>query len=310
MRRLIHIKHVLIAPPLIFFLALSLIPLILSVYFSLTNTDISGSGHWIGIDNYRRLFSDQIFLDGYKNTLIYVVSGVAIQYLLGLGLALLVHSAPRGQRLVRFLVLLPLMVAPLIVGFLWTTMLDSRQGPVDDLLRAVGLGTVPWLTQPTLAFISVLLVDTWQWTPFMFLILYAGLRTLPVEPFEAARVDGASPWRIFRDLTFPMLLPASIVAILLRGIEAFKLFDIVYFLTGGGPGSSTSTTTLTAYFTGLRSGNLGYGAAMTVILLLTVIVVATAIPLIIYRLMNRPDRAAVEATRLVERERALAETSV
>lgn len=307
MRRLIHIKYVLIAPPLIFFLALSLIPLILSVYFSLTNTDISGSGHWIGIDNYRRLFNDQIFLDGYENTLLYAGSGVAIQYLAGLGLALLVHSTPRGQRLVRFLVLVPLMVAPLIVGFIWTTMLDSRQGPVDDALRAIGLGTVPWLTQPTVAFVSVLLVDSWQWIPFMFLILYAGLRTLPVEPFEAARVDGASSWRIFRDITFPMLLPASITAILLRGIEEFKLFDIVFYLTGGGPGSSTTTTTLTAYFTGLRSGNLGYGAAMTVLLLLTVIVVATAIPLIIYWLMSRPDRAAVAATELVERELAATE---
>lgn len=295
-----HVKHLLIAPPLLFFLLLSVIPLVLSIYYSLTSKDISGAGRWVGIDNYKRLFDDQIFIDGYINTLIYAGSAVSIQYVLGLGLAVLVHSAPRGQRFLRFVILVPLMVAPLIVGFIWQTLLDSRYGPINDVITSLGGSPVSWLTDPTLAFISVLLVDTWQWTPFMFLILYAGLRTLPVEPFEAARVDGASGWRVFKDLTLPMLIPASIAAILLRGIESFKLFDIVFYLTGGGPGSSTATTTLTAYFTGLRSGNVGYGAAMTVILLLTVIIVATAVPLLIYFLTGRPDRAAAAAIKMLD----------
>lgn len=295
----LHIKHLLIAPPLLFFLLLSVIPLVISIYYSLTSKDISGAGHWVGIDNYKRLFDDQFFVDGYINTLIYAGSAVTIQYLLGFGLAVLVHSAPRGQRFLRFVILVPLMVAPLIVGFIWQTLFDSRYGPLADIISSLGGSPVHWLTDPTLAFVSVLIVDTWQWTPFMFLILYAGLRTLPVEPFEAARVDGASSWRVFKDVTFPMLIPASIAAILLRGIESFKLFDIVFYLTGGGPGSSTATTTLTAYFTGLRSGNLGYGAAMTVVLLLTVIVVATAVPLLIYFLTSRPDRTAAAAMKML-----------
>jgi len=149
---------------------------------------------------------------------------------------------------------------------------------------------VLWLNQAKLAFTSILIVDTWQWTPFMFLILFAGLRTLPREPFEAARVDGASDWRIFWDHTFPMLLPASIAAILLRAIEAFKLFDVVFYVTGGGPGGATSTVTLQGYFTALRSGNLGYGAAMSIVLLVTVMALAMAALVWLKRLAGRRTR--------------------
>ena len=131
----------------------------------------------------------------------------------------------------------------------------------------------------------------------MFLILYAGLRTLPTEPFEAARVDGASGWRVFWDLTFPMLIPASLAAIVLRGIEAIKLFDIVFYITGGGPANATSTTTLSAYFTGLRSGSIGYAAAMTVIMLITVIALAMAFLLIARRVSGRQDQPGDQGCR-------------
>ena len=288
-------KHLLIAPPLIFYVAISIIPLFYTLWLSLTNTNIGGQGQWVGLDNYGRLLGDQFFTRSFINTVVYAVIGVTIQYCLGLGLALLVHGLTRGQRLVRLTILLPLMVAPLIVGFIWQTLLDSRYGPINAVLRALGIESLPWITDPTLAFSSIVLVDTWQWTPFVFLILFAGLRTLPTEPFEAARVDGASGWRIFWDMTFPMLIPASIAAILLRGIEAFKLFDIVFYITGGGPGGATGTATLTAYFTALRSGSMGYGAAMTVILLLTVIVVATVLLLAVRRIVARPDYAGATA---------------
>jgi multiple sugar transport system permease protein len=276
-----RIKHFLIAPPLFMLLALSVIPLLLTVGLSLTSVDIAGQGGWVGFSNYERLLADPIFIRSYLNTLIYVAIGLPIQYALGLGLALLVHGSPGSQRLWRLIIPVPLMVAPLVVGFIWKTLLDSRFGPMNDLLSALGIAPIPWIIDSRLAFISILIVDTWQWTPFIFLILYAGLRTLPIEPFEAARVDGASRWRIFWDITFPMLLPASVAAIMLRAIEAFKLFDIVFYITGGGPGSATSTVTLDAYFTGLRSGYVGYGGAMAVILFITVAVFGTALPLAI-----------------------------
>ncbi|MCV0402630.1 MAG: sugar ABC transporter permease [Chloroflexi bacterium] len=288
-------KYLLIAPPLAFFFAISLIPLVYTVWLSLTSTNIAGGGGWVGFDNYARLLADTFFRQAYGNTVLFVVIGVAAQYVLGLALALAVHSLTRGQRLVRLAILLPLMIAPLIVGFIWQTLLDSRYGPVNGLLRAVGIDPVAWLTDSSFAFISILIVDAWQWTPFVFLVLYAGLRTLPTEPFEAARVDGASGWRTFADITFPMLIPASIAAILLRAIEAFKLFDIVFYITGGGPGGATGTVSLLGYFTALRSGNMGYGAAMTVVLLLTVIAIALTSLLILQRALSRPDLSGEQA---------------
>lgn len=288
-------KFLLIAPPLAFFFAISLIPLVYTIWLSLTNTNIAGGGTWIGVDNYVRLLGDSFFRQAYGNTVLFVVIGVAVQYVLGLALALAVHGLMRGQRLVRLAILLPLMIAPLIVGFIWQTLLDSRYGPLNGLLRALGIDPVAWLTDPSFAFVSILVVDAWQWTPFVFLVLYAGLRTLPTEPFEAARVDGASAWRTFADITFPMLIPASIAAILLRAIEAFKLFDIVFYVTGGGPGGATGTVSLLGYFTALRSGNMGYGAAMTVVLLLTVIVIAMSALLILQRLLARPDLSGEQA---------------
>jgi multiple sugar transport system permease protein len=269
------IKHLLIAPPLAFLVAISVVPLIFTLVLSLTNYSIGGGLGWIGLDNYLGLFKDRFFLKSYVNTFVYVLIGVAIQYWVGLGLALLVNSMIGGKRWMRLLILLPFMVPPLIVGFVWKTMFDSRYGPLSAINRILHVSPILWLNDPILAFISIVIVDTWQWTPFMFLILFAGLRSLPNEPFEAARVDGASDWRIFWDLTFPMLIPVSIGAILLRSIEAFKLFDIVFYITGGGPGGATSTATLQGYFTALRSGNLGYGAAMSMALFLTVAVLAT-----------------------------------
>lgn len=294
-----RVKHLLIAPPLLFLLLLSVIPLLLTLGLSLTSMDISGKGSWIGIDNYIRLSSDPIFIESYVNTLIFVAVGLPIQYFLGLGLALLVHGTPGGQRLWRLIIPIPLMVAPLVIGFIWKTIFDSRFGPVNDVITALGGEAIPWITDNLLAFVSILVVDTWQWTPFVFLILYAGLRTLPVEPFEAARVDGASRWRMFWDVTFPMLIPASVAAILLRGIEAFKIFDIVFYITGGGPGTATTTTTLTAYFTGLRSGYVGYGGAMAVILFLTVILFGFTLPVMVRLVTSRRNRALKQALAVV-----------
>lgn len=275
------VKYGLIASPLIFYVALSIFPLVLSIYFSLTSMDVGGAGSWVGLSNYQRLLNDPMFIGGYWNTLLYAAIGVPLQYALGLGLAMLVHEKRTGKRLLRLAFLVPFMVAPLVAGFVWKTLLDTRFGPINQLITTFGGPAVPWLTDPYMAFVSVLIVDTWQWTPFMFLIMYAGLRTLPIEPFEAARVDGASPWRVFTDVTFPMLIPATIAAILLRWIEAAKLFDVVYYMTAGGPGNSTSTVSLLAFFTGTQNGNYGYAAAMTLVLLVTVIAVSMALPLIV-----------------------------
>lgn len=282
-----RIKHVFLAPPLLFFAAFAIFPLLFTIFVSLNNWQLSGNLGFVGLDNYAAILGDPTFMASLRNTLVFTLFMVSIEYGLGFGVALLVGGIRRGQWPIRLAVLMPMMLTPIVVGFIWKTILDPSSGPMDNILTHIGLPAIKWLSDPAAAFAGIVLVDVWEWTPFIFLILYAGLRSLPVEAFESAKVDGASNWRIFWDLTFPMMLPASIAAVLLRSIEAFKLFDIVYLITGGGPGVATSTLTLTAYFTGLRTGNLGAAAAMTVLLLLIVLVVTTIALQIVLRLTKR-----------------------
>ncbi len=280
-------RHGLVAPPLIFYVLLSIFPLVLTVYFSFTNVNAAGVGSWVGIGNYQKAVSDPILQRGYANTLLFAVVGVPLQYVLGLSLALLVNGATRGVHLMRFAFVAPFAITPLVAGFVWSTLLDTRFGPVNDVITALGGSAIPWLTDPFFAFVSVLIVDTWMWTPFVFLLMYTGLRMLPSEPFEAARVDGASGWRVFRDVTFPMLMPFTLGVLLLRSIEAMKLFDIVYYMTAGGPGNSTSTVSLLAYFAGPKSNDYGYAATMSVLLLITAIAFGMSMPGLVAAAMRR-----------------------
>lgn len=282
-----RVKHVFLAPPLLFFAAFAIFPLLFTIFVSLNNWQLTGNLGFVGFANYAAILSDPTFTTSLRNTLAFTLFMVSIEYPLGFGVALLVGGVRRGQRPIRLAILMPMMLTPVVVGFIWKMILDPSFGPLDNILGHVGLPAIKWLSDPVAAFAGIILVDVWEWTPFIFLILYAGLRSLPVEPFESAKVDGANGWRIFWDITFPMMLPASIAAVLLRSIEAFKLFDIVYIITGGGPGVATSTLTLTAYFTGLRTGSLGAAAAMTVLLLLIVLVLTMVALQVVLRLTSR-----------------------
>jgi len=262
-----------LAPAFLFFAAFTIFPLIFTAYVSLSAWNIGGRHIFIGLANYRSILGDITYLLSLRNTVLFTLATTFIEYVLGFGIAYLVNGVARWQRPIRLAVLLPMLLTPIVVGFIWKMMLDPSFGPIDSVLRHLGLPRINWLSSAVPAFMGIVLADTWEWTPFMFLILFAGLRSLPTEPFESARVDGASPWRIFWDLTFPLMIPASAAAILLRSVESFKLFDIVYLITAGGPGVATSTVSLDAYFTGLRAGDLGSAAAMTIILLIIVIVV-------------------------------------
>ncbi|MDQ3901607.1 MAG: sugar ABC transporter permease, partial [Actinomycetota bacterium] len=263
--------HVLLSPALLFFALFAIGPLIFTLYVSLSNWSITGVHTFVGLGNYASLFSSSTFRMGFANTVIFAVITVTLQYVLGLTMALMVYRTSRGQTFLRLSFLLPMMFAPIVVGIVWKMLFDPSYGPIPEFLGNVGLGGIPWFSERLPAMVAIIVADTWQWTAFMFLILFAALRSIPTAPLEAAVVDGASSYRVFRDHLLPMLVPASITAILLRSIEAFKLFDVVYMMTGGGPGVQTSTITLQAYFTGLRTGNLGQAAAMTMILLVVVL---------------------------------------
>lgn len=293
-------KRLMLTPAFLFLAAYTVFPLVFTVYVSLSAWSIGGQHTLVGLQNYNDIIGDPTYVKSLTNTVLFALITTVVEYAFGFGVALSVNSVTRRQRAVRLAVLLPMLITPVVVGFIWKMLLDPSYGPVDKVLRTIGLPRVNWLGSAVPAFSGIVLADMWEWTPFMFLILYAGLRSLPTEPFESASVDGASGWRIFWDLTFPMMAPASVAAILLRSVESFKLFDVVYLITGGGPGAATSTVTLDAYFTGLRAGNLGSAAAMTVILLIVVIVVTLLFLQVVGRLSrNKTLRSQhIESKRL------------
>ena len=207
-------------------------------------------------------------------TLIFVFVGIALQYVLGLGLALLAVQHVPGRRFFRIVFLIPLTITPVGVGYMFLMMTDTSKGPLEPIWVALGLRDFTWVTDPWLARAAVIIGDTWQWTPFVFIVLLAALESLDQEVREAALADGASRWQAFRHITFPALLPVTTTIILIRLIEGFKIIDMPNILLGGGPGTATQSMTLQAYID-WNTLNLGRSAAVAYLLLLLVTVVAT-----------------------------------
>jgi multiple sugar transport system permease protein len=199
-------------------------------------------------------------------TVIYVGVDVAVQYLLGLGLALLVVQRLPGRRVFRVIFLLPMMITPVGVAYLFRMLTDTSKGPLNPLWFHFGLADVSWVTNPWGARLAVMIGDIWQWTPFIFIVLLASLESLPVQLHEAAVVDGANAWQRFREVTFPQILPATATVVLIRLIEAFKIVDLPNILTNGGPGTATESLTLHAY-TIWRALDIGGSAALAYMLL-------------------------------------------
>jgi multiple sugar transport system permease protein len=210
-----------------------------------------------------------------STTLFYVYAGIILQYMLGLGLALLAAQQLPGRRFFRIVFLLPMMITPVGVAYMIRMMADTSKGPFAPLWQATGLGNFSWVNSPWGARLVILLGDTWQWTPFMFVVLLAALESQPHEPLEAAVVDGASRWQIFRHITLPAILPVSTALILIRMIEAFKLVDLPRVMTGGGPGTATESVTMHSY-SAWTARDYGGSAAIAYILLVLVTIVSVA----------------------------------
>jgi multiple sugar transport system permease protein len=207
-------------------------------------------------------------------TLIFVFVGIALQYALGLGLAMLAVQAVPWRRLFRILFLIPLTITPVGVGYMFLMMTDTSKGPLEPIWVGLGLRNFTWVTDPWLARIAVIIGDTWQWTPFVFIVLLAALESLDQEVREAALVDGASRWQSFRHITVPALLPVTTTIVLIRMIEGFKIIDMPNILLGGGPGTATQSVTLQAYID-WNTLNVGRSAAISYLLLILVSVVAS-----------------------------------
>ena len=261
-------------PGLLLVFVMSIFPTIASLVLAFSRYDSRGFQGFVGFTNFINLMSGRHLWETLGNTLIFVFAGVICQYLLGFGLAMLLTQKVAGRRFFRVLFLIPMMITPVAVAFLFRMMFDFRIGPLAPIMGLFGLQDVPWLGNGYLAKILIIVGDTWQWTPFVLIVLLAALEALPHEPYEAAIVDGATPWQLFWNITFPLMLPVSSTVILIRMIEAFKIVDMPIVLTGGGPGVATESTTLFAYST-WRSFNLGEVSAIGYVLLITVTLITT-----------------------------------
>jgi multiple sugar transport system permease protein len=265
-------------PSVTLILLLSMFPLLFSLVLSFLSWDLSrltGGVRFIGLENFITLARDDRFWNDARISATFVVGAVALEYCLGLGVALLLNQEIRFRRFFRVAFLMPMMLTPAAVAYAGRMLFNESMGPINDMIKHLGGPTIPWFSNATLALPSLMLVDAWEWTPFMMIVLLAGLQSLPPEVYEAARVDGAGDWQVFRHVTFPMLAPVSITVVLIRALEAFKLFDIVTVMTGGGPGTSTEPVTLYAYLIGMKNGNLGYASAIAYSLLVMVIIFST-----------------------------------
>jgi multiple sugar transport system permease protein len=241
--------------------------------FQLTNP--TAGNPFVGLENYRTLLSDAAFFAALWKSVLFTVASVALTFGLGMGIALLLNRPNlSGIGLTRTVILVPLILTPLVIGAMYRFMLERDNGIINEILALVGLERIPFLASNTWAMISVILVDAWQWTPFAVLVLLAGLESLPVEPFEAARMDGASRLGEFWYITMPLLAPVIAVVLLIRTMDAFREFDKIFIMTGGGPGTATQTLPIFLYRAGFQDFNMGFSAATGVVMLIIVTIVS------------------------------------
>lgn len=260
----------LLAPALLLLLLTTTIPLVYLAWNSMQRIDLGMP--WLsgfaGLDNYAKMGSDPRFWSSLWLTAVYTASTVALQVLIGLSLALLVLQIPKGQGMLRIAAILPIVLAPVVVGLFWRTLVLAPDfGLVDLVTRSLGLGSYNWLGDPQLALISVIAIHTWQWTPFAFLVMLATLATLPPDVYEAARLDRARPWQRFVYITLPLIRPAIVMVVIMRTMTALSAFAAIFAATGGGPGSSTEILNLYAYRTSFSELNVGYGASLAMVLM-------------------------------------------
>jgi len=279
-------KYVFLFPGLFVLIGILIFPIVFTVRLSLSGwNSYNPELNFIGLDNYVRLFTeDPRFWEAFFRLTFLSVTTVILQYIIGFALALMVWRDIKFKRFFRVMFLIPMMTTPVIMTVIWRTFFHESLGPVNDLLSVFGVAP-KWLTDPALAKVTVIIVEVWQWTPFMFLLLLAGLLSLPKEPFLAAAIDGAGPIRKFVYVTFPLMAPISIGAIIIRLIEASKIMDTVFVLTSGGPGTSTETSTFYIFIRGLREFQMGYAATLSFTYLIIMIISLTIIAKVLTKLM-------------------------
>lgn len=285
-------RYVFLLPALLALLAIIIFPFAFTIRLSLSSWDVNfPSVDYVGWTNYGRAFADTRFWDSLRTLSLIVLSSVLLEYVIGFGLALMLWREIRGGRVFRVLFVVPMTATPVVMSVVWRTIFHETLGPLNDLLGWLGVPPILWLSRAVPAIAAVIMVDVWQWTSFMFIILLAGLISLPREPYEAAAIDGAGPLRTFIHVTFPLMAPISVGALVIRLIEASKIMETIYALTAGGPGTATESTSYLIYIRGLREFQIGYTASLSIIYLLIMIVALTVIARTLARLLM-PERGA------------------
>ncbi len=277
-----------IVPLALTLLVVLIYPLVFSFWVSLHEYSLTAleDVRFIGLQNYIGLRHNPSFWNALRNTVVFVFGAVFLETVLGFGLALLLHRPTlRFRNFFRSILLTPMFITPIAVGLMFRFLLNQQLGVLPYLLDQIGI-QVDWFG-PQLALFSIILIDVWQWTPFMLLLFLAGLESLPASPFEAARVDGASWFFTLRKVTLPLMKPVILVALIIRGLDAFKVFEYIYAITRGGPGDSTETILYYIYKVAFRFFRMGEAAAMAYVLIaLTLFLV-----FILYRIMSADEGA-------------------
>jgi len=259
------------SPSLVLIALIIVFPLAYSLYLSLQNFDLSVGAEYeyVGAKNYvEALTRDPRFLGSVWTTAVLIAPSLALELLLGLGIALLLSRAVRGRPIITALLAIPAMVSPVMAAMAWRMMFGVKFGAINNLGRQLGLLDVyfDWFASPALAIMSVVLVEVWHNTPFMMLVLLAGIQSIPQELYDAAKADGATPWQSFWSITLPLLTFTMAVGVMIRLIDLTKLFGLIFVLTYGGPGSSTETVAFTTYLAGFKDFRMSYAAALSYVI--------------------------------------------
>ena len=267
----------LLAPALIIILLIGVFPLFYNLFLSmhfwnLTRPELGMRFIWF--KNYTSLFTSSLFWEAFLRTFVFTIVAVGLEMCLGFGLALLFNRDFKGKSIVFPIILIPMITTPIVVGLIWRYMFNGEFGFVSWILQVVGTDVHAVLSNPATALPAVIFVDVWHWTPFVFLLSLARLGALPRSPYEAAEIDGASTWQIFKWVTFPMMKSVLLVALLLRTMDAFKIFDEIFIMTQGGPGDATEVLSLEIYRQTFRYFNMGKGSSLAIVMLIVIIIIS------------------------------------
>ena len=263
-----------VVPALIVVLAVIIFPWLFTIWMSFNEWKVGSSTTFVGFANYLRLPNDPRFVEAVAHTLVYTTLSVLLPLVFGTFAAVVFHMNFLGRGVLRAIFIMPMMATPVAIALVWTMMFHPQLGVLNYLLSLVGLPPQLWVFHPSTVIPSLVLVETWQWTPLVMLIVLGGIAAIPTEPYESAQLDGASLWQMFRYITLPLIAPFLFIAAMIRMIDAVKSFDIIFAITQGGPGSASETINLYLYSVAFTYYDLGYGSAIAVMLFLLIVALA------------------------------------